>query len=224
VTLSNVGAAPLDVMSLAVGSPFGIYNSDCPATLDSGSSCTLEVVFSPTTIGAQAGVLTVTTNAASSPDSVTLSGNGSAPGLLINKTASPSLRVAYHGPVTFTIVLSNTGVSDAAGVLLTDTLPVSVTFARWVTRPTGTNLTADQLTWSGSVTAGQAIRLEWGVTHTGDYGERVSNVAQYSHASSSGSAQATFSVEPNPIQSIYLPIIINNWAGRPIYLPIIIKN
>ena len=139
-------------------------------------------------------MLTVTTNAASSPDTVILSGNGAAPGLLINKTASPSLMVAYHGPVTFTIILSNTGVSDALGVLLTDTLPVSVTFARWVTRPTGTNLTADQLTWSGSVTAGQAIRLEWVVTHTGDYGERVSNVAQYSHASSSGSAQAAFAV------------------------------
>jgi uncharacterized repeat protein (TIGR01451 family) len=119
-----------------------------------------------------------------------------APNLSISKVASPATDVTYHSEVTYTIVLSNNGTADAAGVRLANTLPVQVDFQRWVRQPAGANVdVTDVLTWNGAVTMGEAITFTLVVTHTGDYAETVVNTALYSHTSGSGSAQATFTVQ-----------------------------
>ena len=78
------------------------------------------------------------------------------PGLTMTKTVTPTESVAYHGEVTYTLALYNSGAADAAGVQLTDTLPVSTTFAHWVIS-NGANETADVITWNGTIAAGQAV-------------------------------------------------------------------
>ena len=55
-------------------------SNDCPASLGLGASCTIDVTFTPTSEGAHVDSLTITHNAAGSPDTVMLTGTGVAAG------------------------------------------------------------------------------------------------------------------------------------------------
>jgi uncharacterized repeat protein (TIGR01451 family) len=62
---------------------------------------------------------------------------------------APNTNVIYHGNVIYTILLANEGAMDVAGVLFTDTLPVSVTFTSWIDQPGGATMVNDRITWNG---------------------------------------------------------------------------
>ena len=84
VTLTNNQTSSITIASLAVtsGSPYSIKaSSTClNPTLAAGASCTVVLTFSPVTLGAaSAAALTITDNAPSSPQTVSLSGTGIAP-------------------------------------------------------------------------------------------------------------------------------------------------
>ena len=121
---------------------------------------------------------------------------GPPPLLSIDKTVTPAMGVAYHGLVTYTVVLSNAGEGDAAGVHVTDTLPGEVVFLGWLPGgwPNETTLSGDEVTWNGVISAHTAITFTFAARHVGDYGEVVSNTASFHHASGSGSHDASFSV------------------------------
>lgn len=129
--------------------------------------------------------------------------------LAITKSVMPTV-ISRNGVVTYTISLTNTSATtDATGVFLTDTLPISVTFARWVAQSAGAGVIGNVLTWTGPITAGQAITFSFVARHTGSYGEVVTNTVFYS-AAITGTAVATFTVEPQPV--IYLPVVIKPTA------------
>jgi hypothetical protein len=75
VTLTNVGAATLTISSITASGNFSQTNN-CGSSVAVNSSCTINVVFSPTQTGQLTGTLTITDNAVSSPQQVGLSGNG----------------------------------------------------------------------------------------------------------------------------------------------------
>ncbi|MFC2030577.1 FG-GAP-like repeat-containing protein [Chloroflexota bacterium] len=127
-----------------------------------------------------------------------------APELTVTKTVSPSMAVAYHGEVTYTIVLSNDGVADAYGTLMTDTLPSGVAFARWLAegKPDNAEASGDEITWQGTVQAGRAVTFTFAATHTGDYSDEVVNTAVFTHASGKGSGEAIFTVIAPPVLTI----------------------
>ncbi len=129
-----------------------------------------------------------------------------APELSIDKTVVPATNVSYRGVVTYTVVVSNSGVIDADNTLLTDTLSSQVDFARWVDQPTGADQANDQITWNGTVSASTALTFAFVVNHVGDYGDVVVNTAEYSHTICGGSDSATFTV----IGVSYLPTIQKN--------------
>jgi hypothetical protein len=106
--------------------------------------------------------------------------------------------------------LDNRGSQDVGGAVFTDTLPAQVDFGRWIEKPGGANVSNDQITWSGTVTAGQAITFTFTAHHVGQYGDVVTNTARYSHASGSGSDEATFSVET--IRIVLLPLVLSHFA------------
>ena len=117
------------------------------------------------------------------------------PFVSITKSVSPSVDVGFHSPVTYTVVLENRNETDDPNAMLTDTLPAEVDFARWVEEPEGAAVSADEITWSGTVTASEAITFTFVVTHVGDPGDVVTNTAVFSGASGIREAEATFSVE-----------------------------
>lgn len=78
--LTSNGTGPLTVSSVTASGDFTVTStspSPC-GTLAVGATCTINVAFSPTTVGARSGTLTVVDNASASPQTVSLSGTGTA--------------------------------------------------------------------------------------------------------------------------------------------------
>ena len=71
VTLTNQGSAPLTINSISTEGDFSQTN-DCGSELAAGSSCDIQVVFAPQTMGAASGALVIDTNQGISR--ITLSG------------------------------------------------------------------------------------------------------------------------------------------------------
>jgi len=79
VTLKNTGTASMSSIALSISgtnaSEFAQTNT-CGTSLAAGSSCTITLTFTPTASGTAAATLNVADNAAGSPQTVTLKGNG----------------------------------------------------------------------------------------------------------------------------------------------------
>ncbi len=82
VTLTNSGTTPLSISSIALTGTNAVdfaQTNTCPSgssTLAAGSSCTINVTFTPGANGTRSASLTLTDNASDSPQSVALSGTG----------------------------------------------------------------------------------------------------------------------------------------------------
>jgi uncharacterized repeat protein (TIGR01451 family) len=118
------------------------------------------------------------------------------PILTLRKSVTPTGAVLYPDTVTYTLELSNAGLLGDT-VLLTDTLPPGVTFGGWVSRLTGTLRSGDAITWTGILTGGARVTAIFTATHTGDYGDTVTNTAHLSGTAQRISDDAVFSVLPN---------------------------
>jgi hypothetical protein len=75
VKLTNRGAGALSISAITVAGDYHQTNN-CPASLNSNSSCTTSVTFSPTKTGVRSGSVSVKDNATNSPQKVSLTGNG----------------------------------------------------------------------------------------------------------------------------------------------------
>jgi C-terminal processing protease CtpA/Prc len=62
ITLTSSGTAPLVISSVTVTGPFAAGGT-CGGTVAVGATCTLTVTFTPTAVGAVAGVVTIASNA-----------------------------------------------------------------------------------------------------------------------------------------------------------------
>ena len=78
ITLYNSGDGLLNITSIVATGDFA-RTTTCGATLAAAASCDISVTFTPTAGGTRTGAITVTTDAASSPDVVSLSGVGLVP-------------------------------------------------------------------------------------------------------------------------------------------------
>ena len=103
VTLKNSGTATATI-SIHASGDFG-ENDNCSA-LGVGASCTLNVTFTPTIVGAVSGAITITDNALNSPQIVSLTGTGEAP-IVFSPTTVAFGSVAVGSSSTKTMTLTN---------------------------------------------------------------------------------------------------------------------
>jgi hypothetical protein len=75
VTLTNTSSSALNVSGVNASGDFGETNT-CTAPLAPGTSCSIAISFSPTALGPRSGAIAITSNAASSPQTISLSGVG----------------------------------------------------------------------------------------------------------------------------------------------------
>jgi len=76
VTLTNEGSAPLSISSISASGNFTETNN-CGTSLPAGgSTCTIQVTFSPTEAGQQTDEVVISDNSAGSPHYITVTGNG----------------------------------------------------------------------------------------------------------------------------------------------------
>lgn len=102
VTVTNSGAAVLNIASLAASGDFAQTN-DCDAPVPVGSACAIQVTFTPAAVGSSVGAIAIRDNAPGSPQVVPLIGAGSD----FSLSASPASAVIAAGQAaTFTLTLS----------------------------------------------------------------------------------------------------------------------
>src|SRR5271167_2171791 len=89
-TLNNTGGATLKISSIGVSGDFN-QGYNCGSTLAPGASCTLRVIFTPTSTGTRSGSVTIADNAPGSPHILPLSGTGSGTGSIILQLSPSSL-------------------------------------------------------------------------------------------------------------------------------------
>ncbi|MDX6534153.1 MAG: hypothetical protein QOF68_1897, partial [Gaiellales bacterium] len=115
VTVTNTGTANLDITTVSPSGDFSAVGC-AGATLAPAGACDITVTFSPTATGARSGALAIASNAASSPDSVALAGNGTpvpAPAVgLSSSTAGFGNQLVGTTSATQTVTLTNTGTAD----------------------------------------------------------------------------------------------------------------
>jgi hypothetical protein len=125
VTITNTGAGPLVVSGITLGGTnpgeFGVATGgtrSCASltpTIPASDYCTVNVTFTPTTVGNKAASLTVTSNA--SPAGVTLEGIG----------INPNISVAPVGPIDFgSVLISQTSPATQVTISNTGTTPLVV--------------------------------------------------------------------------------------------------
>ena len=75
VTLKNTGLGILKITKGAISGPFN-ETTNCGTIVNPGNSCTISVTFKPKTIGVVSGSISITDNAPSSPQTISLQGTG----------------------------------------------------------------------------------------------------------------------------------------------------
>lgn len=124
IVLHNTGTASLTGINLAFSSPVfsrpaGTAGGTCGATLTSvAGSCTINVVFRPTALGAANATLTITANATVAGSPVGLSGNGVAPAT-VSIAPNPLTITLPTGVLTGTGTVNLTNTAAAGGASVT---------------------------------------------------------------------------------------------------------
>jgi len=114
VTVANPTGSAAAVSSVAVTGDFTQTNT-CGSSIPANGSCTVSVTFHPSATGTRTGALTI--NAGGITNTVSLSGNGTAPGPVLN--ASPAA-LSFAGTVVGstaaaqTVTVANSGTTSAA--------------------------------------------------------------------------------------------------------------
>jgi hypothetical protein len=114
--MTNSGAGTLNITSIVASGDFAISSSTCGSALAVSKSCKFKVTFTPTQLGTRTGAVTITDNAANSPQSVSLTGTGSAQATLTPAKANFAKTVVGGTSVAKTFTLKNKGTSSLTGI------------------------------------------------------------------------------------------------------------
>ena len=117
VTLTNNGTGTLTGVTISIAAPganLGDFSqtNTCGATVNVGANCTITVKFKPTATGARAATLNIVDSAASSPQTVALTGTAVAPGVqLSGTTLTFASQVVSTTSAAQSVTLTNNGTS-----------------------------------------------------------------------------------------------------------------
>jgi hypothetical protein len=121
VTLTNTGVGSLNIASIAATANFSETNN-CPLSVPPNGQCVINVTFRPSSRGTYSGTITITDNAPNGPQTLPLTGVGTAVTLLpssldfgnqpVGTTSQPkTITLTNHGSVAvniFGVVLTGT--------------------------------------------------------------------------------------------------------------------
>jgi Abnormal spindle-like microcephaly-assoc'd, ASPM-SPD-2-Hydin len=109
VTLTNSGTGTLTIASVSItGADSGDFSqtNTCPGSLAAGNACSITVTFTPTEGGTRTASVSVTDNAAGSPQQVPLTGTGTAIKLSPTSLTFPTV-VLFKTSTAKTITVTN---------------------------------------------------------------------------------------------------------------------
>ena len=97
----------LSFASITVSGPFAVASNTCGADMPAGASCAIGVQFTPDALGSATGVLTLADSAVTSPQTVSLTGTGSAPVTLSTRSLSFDDVAVGNTSAAETVTLTN---------------------------------------------------------------------------------------------------------------------
>jgi hypothetical protein len=119
VTLSSTGNAILSISSISVNGDFAETNN-CGSFLVAGSSCSLNVAFTPTASGTRSGTLAITSNAPGSPQTILLGGSGVVSlDLTVSSGGSNSATVTAGQTGSYSLAIGGGGISGTSSLACT---------------------------------------------------------------------------------------------------------
>jgi trimeric autotransporter adhesin len=128
VTLTNNGTAALTITTIAVGgansADFG-ETDNCPkspTTIAANGSCTISVTFTPSATGPRAASISIADDASGSPQAISLTGTGVAPGVgLSANSLTFAAQTLNTTSAAQSVTLTNTGTSvlNITGITIT---------------------------------------------------------------------------------------------------------
>jgi len=200
-TLTNSGTGPLTITATAVAgaNPGDFTESDtCVSSspIAVNGTCTITVKFAPTTTGSFSASVSITDNASNSPQSLPLSGTGTAPAVTLNPT-SLSFPSTYAGSassaLTSTLTNSGTGPLTITATALAGTNPSDFT-------ESDNCVSSSPIAVNGTCT----ITVKFAPTATGSFSASLSitdnafNSPQSLPLSGTGTAAPDFSISATP--------------------------
>jgi Bacterial Ig-like domain (group 2)/IPT/TIG domain/Abnormal spindle-like microcephaly-assoc'd, ASPM-SPD-2-Hydin/Galactose oxidase, central domain len=191
VTVSNKQPTAVTITSITTPAAYAQTNT-CGTLLAAEGACTVSVTFSPTTTGSQPGTLTVTDNASNSPQTVTLSGAG---------TALPTITglSTTSGIVGTTVTVTGTGFDGSQGSSTVTFDGVTATPTSWaaksivVTVPTAATTGSVVVTVNGGSSNGVSFTVTPNITNLSTSSGIAGTVVTIS-GSGFGTSQGTSSV------------------------------
>jgi Pro-kumamolisin, activation domain/Abnormal spindle-like microcephaly-assoc'd, ASPM-SPD-2-Hydin len=130
VTVKNTGTAAATISSIALGGTNAtsfVEIGTCGTSLAAGASCSIYVAFKPASAAALAGTLSVTDNATGSPQTVTLTGTGTAaPALTLSATTlafATTTHATTSAAQTVTLTNATTTTINLTSIALAGTSP-----------------------------------------------------------------------------------------------------
>jgi hypothetical protein len=207
VFVENLGPGVLTFTSVVASSSFIIETSNCVGTVPSGFTCSMWVAFAPSTPGAVNGTLTISDSAATSPQTVSLTGMGLAPvPVAFQMNSSPtSVTTKDTSDLVGDAIMTVTGpgVINAGSVIeitfntALSGLPTAYCFANGCNPQQAASGNVLSLTFPVSLDfeAGNTIRITGGVFNPNSFG--IGTVT--ATASNSLGGAATFSPTTVPV-------------------------
>ena len=169
VTLTNSGNVALSSISIALagtGAADFVESNNCGTSLAASAKCTITLEFKPASTGSYSASVSIKDNAANSPQTITLSGTGTAPAPVATLSAT---NVAFGNETkgtasaAKTVTLTNSGTAALSGLSIGVAGTGSADFVE--SNNCGTNLAAG---------AKCTITLEFKPASTGAYSASVS--------------------------------------------------
>lgn len=137
VTVTNRLSTALTFTGISVTSPFAISSNTCGTGIAAGATCSVGVTFTPAALGAATGTLTFADSAINSPQTVSLTGTGSAPVTLSATSLSFSTTAVGSTSSAKSVTLTN----NQSGLLVFSAITVSGPFGI-ATNTCGTSVAA----------------------------------------------------------------------------------
>jgi len=130
LTIANTGVTPLGVSSLTTSANYTANAENCVTSLTPGASCTATITFAPTEGGMQTGTATVVDNAATSPQTLALTGIGQAPAVTLSPSSLSFGNVAVgstSAPQTLTLTNSGSVAVQISSIVASPSPPYAET-------------------------------------------------------------------------------------------------
>jgi hypothetical protein len=129
VQVTNTGSTPVIFASIGASGDYATSGT-CPApgaSLAPGTSCTVQVSFTPTTSGVRSGVLSIASSASANPSTVSLTGTGTQSALQLSPSSLAFGNIVLGSSANLSLTVTNTGTALATAVTFSVTGDYAIT-------------------------------------------------------------------------------------------------